>query len=92
MKNPELFNMVGHLVSMHRDKKMDDFDLYNSILGLIYSGTEEDRAELKRVVEWIDSQEDNPDRKAQYSYKNITENAGEAYREGIMRIQAIPEK
>ena len=92
MSNPELFNMVGHLVSMHRDKKIDDLDLYNSILRLIYSADEDSKAQLKGVVEWLNNEEaGNVDRREQYSFKNVTGNAGEDYREGLMRIQSLPE-
>ena len=93
MKNPELFNMAGHLVAMHRDKKIDDLDLYNSILRLIYSADEDSKVQLRRVVEWLDKDEkNNTDRREQYSFKNVTENAGEDYREGMMRIQVLPEE
>jgi hypothetical protein len=93
MKNTELFNMVGHLVSMHRDKKIDDLDLYNSILRLIYSADEDSKVQLKGVVEWLDNEEnDNTDRREQYSFKNVTDHAGEDYREGLMKVQPLPEK
>jgi hypothetical protein len=90
MENKELFNMIGSLIAIHRENKIDDLDLYNSILRIVYFSTEEDKLKLKKIVEWLDTPEkSNTDKHEQYSYENVTKNTGEEYREGLMRIQSL---
>lgn len=89
-ENQTLYAMVGHLVSMHRDEKIDDIDLYNSILRLICFGADENRAELEKIIAWLDTtDQNNADPGEQYQAQNVRQNAGENYFEGLQRLMPL---
>jgi len=82
-----MYEMVGSIVAMHREKKINDFDLYNSILRLIYSGPKNNREELQKIINWLDAEErNNTPLQEQYHSENVKKNAGENYFEGLKLI------
>jgi len=88
-ENPMFYSMVGSLVAMHSDGYLNDIDLYNSILRLIYSGGGADKEELKKIISWLNKEEkNNSDSVEQYSTENVRHNAGEDYLEGLHRAMA----
>jgi len=83
-----LFLMVAGLILAHREKNINDIDLYNSILRLI-SGAHDKKhiEEMEEVVRWLEREEKNgTDPQAQYLKENVMENAGENYFEGLETI------
>lgn len=85
-----LYQMVGHLVSMHRDGKISDIDLYNSILRQIYLGAGENRKELKKIIAWLDkAEQNNSGLQEQYQAETVRENAGDNYFEGLQRLMPL---
>jgi len=86
----EMYEMVGSLVSAYKDKKINDFDLYNSILRLIYSGPNGNKEKLQKIIEWLDAEEkNNTSLQEQYQSDNVRKNAGENYFEGLNLIATL---
>ena len=86
---PYLFPMVASLILAHKEKNINDVDLYNSILRLIYfHGSDEiNKEELEVIVRWLDQEEkNNTDQRVQYLKENVIKNAGENYFEGLEMI------
>jgi len=88
--NQMLYETVGHLVSMHREGVLNDFDLYNSILRLIHFGPGANKNDLQNIVDWLDREEsNNTPPQEQYLADNVLKNAGEQYFEGLQRLMPL---
>ena len=86
-----LFVMISSLISIYRDKKINDFDLYNSIIRLVHFNSGKNKDELEKIITWLDKEEkDGIHPQDQYQAEHVKLNAGENYFEGLQQL--IPEE
>lgn len=79
--------LVGNLVSAYKQHKINDIDLYNSILRLVYYSEEGDREKLKEIISWLGEHErKGTPPEVQYDYKRVKNGVGDEYLGGLERI------
>lgn len=82
-----VFMIIAGLILAHRDKSVNDIDLYNSILRLIYFHANDNLEEIETVVRWLEQEEkNNVNPQIQYLRENVVKNVGENYYEGLETI------
>lgn len=90
----DFFLMVSAVVVTYKDKQINDIDLYNSILRLVYfhSNDKATQGKLKKVVGWLNQEEDMAtEPQKQYLKENVIRNAGDNYFEGLLHVMGFHE-
>lgn len=86
-KNSQICTIIGGLIGVYLKGKINEIDLYNSIIRLVYITENDEREKLKSVVEWVEKHDSIERMKEAYKDMNsVKQNAGEDYVQGIMRI------
>lgn len=86
MEKISLFRTIASAVVNHKEGRLSDLDLYNTIIKIFswYSNQDDELQKVKRVNNWLDLEEmAKKDFTKQYERKNVIENAGEDYASGI---------
>ncbi len=90
-----IYSLISGQIKLYKEKKINEVDLYNSIINLIWNSMHDsqliDKREMEKVIQWLSKEEEalTPPAK-QYRASNVIKNAGNNYFEGLKYIFSIP--